>query len=341
MLKLSDNAQKTAARFLPLQPVASIRKPDRLKYFIIAEPKWGKTTFFSGIDNCLLLAFEEGHAFISARKIVIDKWDCPLTVRRAGGSWCTDDDGITHSSAVEVVDALEIECPYGFIIIDTADMASKMCTDYMCANNVPPVKHPSDGGDFGKGWDLLQTTPFRQWFGRLVKLGCGIACISHIDVKEVEDKKTKVKTTKRESTLPKGIQKFIHTQADVIINGSFGRRRKGEAERDRIVSFDGSNDVLAGSRVRGVVLPKKYIVAPPTDTDQSVPWRQWSRFFDPANGPDLARQAEALYESHGILGADDEHVPTAPTQTDEAGKETEADAAKAAAKAESEGGGGE
>lgn len=247
-----------------------------------------------------------------------------------------DDDQNVHASAEEVIEALEAHCPYTFIIIDTADMASKMCTDYHC--DQIGVKHPSDGGDFGKGWDLLQTSPFRRFFGRIVKLGVGIACTSHLDVKEVKDPKTKAVKTSIETTLPKGIQKFIHTQADVIINGSFGRRRKNQSERDRIISFDGSSEILAGTRIRGVVLPKKYVVAPPTHTDQSVPWRQWCLFFDPQLGPSLAARAEELFNTEGVAGPDDENVITSTAESDGTtgapAKTDEADAEKQSAAAE-------
>lgn len=288
-------------KLLPTTATKAVRRPERLKYLMMTEPKWGKTTFFCGVPNALLLAFEEGHAFIEAKKIVIDKWDVGLKVRTQGGSWSVDDDGNTHASAMEVIEALEIECPYDFIIIDTVDMASKMCTDYECEKN--GVSHPSDGGDFGKGWAILQTDPFRRFFGRIVKLGVGIGCTTHIAVRE--DQKTKA--IRRESSLPTGIQKFIHTQADMLINGSFGRKRKGEVERDRVISFDGSNEVLAGSRVRGVHLPKKFILKPPTHTDHSVPWKQWATFFDDPSGA-TAKAAEQVYERL-IHGRDNESDP--------------------------------
>lgn len=316
-----------ALKLLPSVPTKSLRKPERLKYFCLAEPKWGKTTLFSGINNCLLLAFEEGHAFVEAKKIIIDKWDTDFRTKKNGGSWSEDGDGNTHSTAIETIEALEAiaangDLPYEFILVDTADMASKMCTDHHCSE--AGVEHPADGGDFGKGWDLLQTSPFRRWFGRLVKLGVGLACTSHIKV--TEDPKQKGKF-KRESTLPSGIQRFIHTQADVIINGSFGRLRKGQQDRDRIISFDGSNDVLAGSRIRGAYLPKKYIVEGPTVEDQSIPWKQWCKFFEDDNyGKEAERQYNLL-----INGRDDEHV-AAVVPEGEGVAETPAEVANAAAK---------
>lgn len=254
----------------------------------------------------LLLAFEEGHGFVTANKLVIDCWDVSLKVRRDGGSWSEDADGNVHSSAVEVLEALQLHCPYTLILIDTVDMASKMCTDHACSN--AGVSHPSDGGDFGKGWDILQTAPFRRWYGQMTKLGVGLACTTHVDLKEIKNDKQKVIGIKRETTLPKGIQKFIHTQADVIINGTFGRRRRGMQERDRIVSFDGSAEVLAGTRIRGVPLPKNYIVTPPSDEDQGLPWKQWCGFFDAERGPGLAAQAEEFYNTGGVAGASDENV---------------------------------
>jgi hypothetical protein len=205
---------------------------------------------------------------------------------------------------MEIADALEVYCPYDFIIIDTLDAASKMCSQYECDR--AGLKHPSDGGDWGKGFDLYQTDPFRRFFNRIVKLGVGVAGTTHVR-EEWKKNKYGVEEFRRETSLPGGIQRFVHSQADVIINGQFRRRRKGQRDRDREISFDGSNEIMAGTRIKSVRLPVKYISAVPTGDRPSAPWEQWVSFFE--HSPAAGEEAEAEY-LRLVQGKDDENIPT-------------------------------
>jgi hypothetical protein len=217
-----------------------------------------------------------------------------------------------YASAIEVAEALEAHCPFDFIIIDTLDAASKMCTDYECDR--AGLKHASDGGDYGKGFDVYQTNPFRRYYNRLIKLGCGVAGTTHVK-EEWKKNKYGVEEFRRETSLPGGVQRFVHSQADVIINGSFGRRRKGKHDRDRIVSFDGTNEVMAGTRIKTVTLPVRYIPAAPSAEHPNAPWLQWVGFFE--NSPAAALEAEEEY-NRLLQGKDDENIPepTAEKQTE-------------------------
>jgi hypothetical protein len=300
--------KEQALEYFPTKVHVEVPKPERLKYFFLAPPKFGKTTFFSGVENALLLAFEEGHMWANCLKIVITDWTPPTLGSR--GPSQDDETGIVYATAMEIIEALETHNPFKFIIIDTADMASKMCTDYELGRAKLP--HPSDGGDYGKGWDIYQTTPFRRFYNRLVKLNVGIGCTSHIKEEWRRDKYG-VEIYKRESTLPSGIQKFIHTQSDVIINGFFGvkRPRRGKQIRDRIISFDGSDEVMAGTRIQRVYIPNKYISVPPTDEDTTLPWRQWCSFFE--NSPKAGQEAEKEYMEQ-IKISDSDKVFTSETK---------------------------
>jgi hypothetical protein len=281
--------EEDAKLYYPAHIKPQLPNPLKLKYLIMAPPKWGKTTFFSGANNALLLAFEEGHGSIAIPKIVITGWDLPIRER---GPSEDEETGIIFASASEVADALESYCPYSFIIVDTVDQAVKMCADYECEKG--GIRHPSDGGDFGKGWDLYQTSPFRRFYNRLVKLGVGVALTTHVQEEWKKDQ-YKQDVFRRETTLPGGIQKFVHAQSDVIINGMWGKRRSNMGHRDRIISFDGTNEIMAGSRIRGVRIPIKYIVDPPTEDDLSLPWQQWNDFF--IDSPQAGEAATARYQS--------------------------------------------
>jgi hypothetical protein len=271
-----------ANALLPAQPTKAPTDARRLKYLVIAPPKWGKTSFLCSVPDSLLLATEEGHAFHETHKIIIDAWDKARADRGLG----VDDDGNHHLSMVEAVEAIIASDRFQFIVIDTADMAAKLCLDWHYKQM--GVKHASDAGDYGKGWDLCLTQPFRQQIGQLMKSGRGIGFITHTNV--IEKKVGNTTTSRAETTLPSQVQKFLHTQADVILHGSFGRKVPGSLDRDRIISMDGTNEILAGSRVRGVTLPRKFIVSP------DHPWEQWAGFF---TDPDTVEQANKEYAERG------------------------------------------
>jgi hypothetical protein len=265
-----------ANELLPQKTTKAVTDPIRLKYLLIAPPKWGKTTLMCAAPDSLLLAFEEGHAFHETHKIIIDAWNKPRSERGLG----VDDDGNHHLSLDEAVQAIVASDRFQFIVIDTADMAAKMCLDYHYKKL--GVGHASDAGDYGKGWDICLTQPFRQQIGELMKSGRGIGFITHTNI--VEKKVGNTTVSRMETTLPSQVQKFLHTQADLILHGNFGKKRKGQLERDRVISLDGSNEILAGSRVRAIHLPKKFIV------DPDRPWQQWAGFFADTKNVDAADQ---------------------------------------------------
>ena len=277
-----------ANALLPQHTTKALTNPVRLKYLIIGPPKWGKTTFACAVPNSVLFAFEEGHAFHETHKVIIDAWDKPHSER----GWAEDEDGNRHASLVEAVDALCAADRFDFVILDTADMGCKMCLDFHYKKY--GVVHAQDAGDYGKGWDICLTQPFRQQIGRIMKSGRGIAFITHSQI--ISRKQGLTEVSRAETTLPSQAQKFLHTQADIILHGIFGKKIKGQHDRDRVISLDGSNEILAGSRVRGITLPRKFIV------DPEQPWVQWTSFFE---NPDAVEQADIDYEERmGIRAVD-------------------------------------
>lgn len=301
-LKILDKARESS--ILPLGSKPTVWRPERLKYMLIGPPKWGKTTFFSGCPDACLLAFEAGYAEVDCPKVVITSWDRSFKERKLG--WDQDEEGVVYTSAMEVMEELESHCPYRMVVIDTLDMATKMAADHYCA--LAHVEHPSEGGDFGRGWDLLQTRPVRMFYNRLVKLGCGVAVITHSTERSIsDDNRSTGGRPKKETSLPGGIQKFAHTQSDVIMHGFFSRKRRGNKDRDRYISFDGNDYLMAGTRIRKVYIPNKYIVVPPTAESDTPPWSQWESFF--TNSPEAGQNAEKEF-IRLYVGSDDETVDT-------------------------------
>jgi AAA domain len=292
---------------LPLKVPKIALRPQGLKYLMIAPPKWGKTSFFSGCPKACILAFESGYSSAECPVIVPTHWDRSYKERKDG--WGEDEQGVVYSSAMEIIEELERYNPYDVIIIDTIDQAVKLCSDYHCG--VAKVNHPSEGGDYGRGWDLLQTGPIRKFYNRITKLGVGVVAITHCKERTEKDKFNNDRF-RRETSLPGGVQQFIHAQSDVIMHGFFARRRKGQKERDRYISFDGTDEVMAGTRLRKVYIPNKYIVASPTRTDLSLPWKQWLSFFE--NNPEAGQTAEKDF-IRIFEGTDDETLKKQENKT--------------------------
>lgn len=285
-----------ANELLPNTPTKAVTNPKRLKYLAIGQPKWGKTTFFCAVPNSILLAFEEGHAFHETHKILIDAWDRPYSEKKEG--WWIDEDGNRHAGFLEAVEAIVASDKFDFVIIDTVDMAAKMCLDYHYEKL--GVSHASEAGDYGKGWDLALTQPFRRAVGMLMKAGRGIGFITHSQV--ITRKVGKTEISRHESTLPSQVQRFLHTQADIILHAKFGKHYKDRPERDRVIILDGSDEILAGSRVRGIEMPRRFIV------DPEKPWEQWASFF---TDPKAVRQAVKYYEAR-MAGKDVDDTEEAP-----------------------------
>lgn len=239
--------------------------PIDLVYLTIAPPKWGKSTFAGSIPDSVIVAFERGFHFQKTPVIYITKW----REKNPPEPW-VDKSGVVHMNMDQFVELMEASDKYRHLIFDTANMASKKCTDYVCMLN--GWKHPTDGGDYGKGWDLAQNTPFRQIIAALMATGRGMTFITHSAVNTQNF--ASGPQSKRETTLPKGIFEFLQTQADVIFHGSYGGKRDGNKYRDRIFRTEGDEETLAGNRMKDIIIPEQYIV------DPEDPWGQWASFFE-------------------------------------------------------------
>lgn len=300
-------ADKTAwaNSILPQAPHSALADPISLCYTLIAEPKFGKTTWACNVPDMLLLAFEQGHAFVSAHKVVIDAWDYNVPESRKPLPW-TEDPGnpgaLVHMTFMQAVDIITASDRFPLVGFDTADMAAKKCLDFHLKKN--NLIHPQDW-DFGKGHDVCLTTPFRQAVGKILTSGRGVIFITHTDT--TDRRFAGQSSSKKECTLPKGIAKFLIPQSDVILHGKFGPRDPATKRRSRIFFTEGSDEVLAGARGVGQQynLPARFII------NQDNSWEQWTEFF---NDPEAAGRASVEYE---------QLVNTAKKQSGDAAPEAE------------------
>jgi hypothetical protein len=197
----------------------------------------------------------------------------------------------------QVMEALTATEKFDFIIFDTADMAARKCVDYHLHKN--GWQHAQDGGDYGKGYDIVQNTPFRHMIGAIMATGRGIGFITHSEIKTTAF--AKGNKSKKETSLPGGIHKFLHTQADIMWHGGFGVRQKGNRYRDRIVQTEGDEETLAGNRTKNVNIPPRFIL------DPADPWGQWCSFFTDPTAADKA--TSDLLASKSKREKDDEDEP--------------------------------
>lgn len=273
-----------AEALLPTENREVTVDPIELVYLDIAPPKWGKSTFASAIPDSCLVAFERGFHFQKTPVIYINKWK----EKNAQEPWA-DASGVVHMNMDQFVELMEVSDKYRHLSFDTANMMAKKCTDYVLMKN--GWTHPTDGGDYGKGWDLAQNIPFRQVVAALMATGRGMSFITHSLVNTTNF--AAGAQSKRETTLPKGIFEFLQTQADVIFHGSYGAKRPGNDYRDRIFQTQGDEETLAGNRMKDLNIPEKYVV------DPVDPWGQWCTFF---TDPEAAERAmEDLAQSRPAL----------------------------------------
>lgn len=286
----SNKSRKSLANLLPTEPTQSRLDPAKLVLLLIATPKWGKTKFAMSNPKCLLLGFEEGHKFQRGFKMRMVAWD----QQRGEYDAHIDDEGITNCTAMQALQALQDDKSdkFNMIAVDTVDMAAKMCADYFCDEG--NVEHPSELGDYGKGWDKAINTPMRKFLLGILKTGRGLVLITHTKI--AIEKFTSGEKARKEMTLGKGVRSLCESQADVIMHGELGRRRGDNRLRDRVFVCEGDQDTLAGNR-SGAMLPARYIVSP------SNPWKQFCNFFSDSKAADKAEEFEKQMRSSGVKKA--------------------------------------
>lgn len=248
---------------LPTEKTKPLSSPINSVILIVAPPGWGKTEWFGSIPDNLMLCCEEGHKFVEGYKVVITCWDFK---GKQDAPW-KDDDGTFHMSFLQAVTFIENSERFKFITIDTLDSLVKMILDFFYG--VHKVDHASEIGEYGKGWDIAQNTPFRRAINRIIKSGRGLGMTTHEETTQKNFKKGI--QAKKETTLPNGVWKYLFGQIDIILHGTFGKRNKGSKQRQRLCVSEGSEDILAKNR--GGKIPPVYIC------DPGKQWEQFEGFF--------------------------------------------------------------
>jgi len=129
-------------------------------WLIFGEKKIGKTTLASMFDNALFLMTEPGAKSLSVYQVAVPNW----------------------STAREALKALRTDTQFATIVVDTVDLAFKMCEKFVCQKLA--IDHPSDE-DWGRGWSAVRDE-FTQWIQQLMLLDKGIIFISHSTEREIK-----------------------------------------------------------------------------------------------------------------------------------------------------------
>jgi hypothetical protein len=93
---------------LPLKPVKALTQSPK-ELIIFSKPKVGKTTLLAGLENCLILDFEDGSDYVEALKLKVNSIDELKAIGKA---------------------IKEADYPYKYIAVDTVTALEEFCVNY-------------------------------------------------------------------------------------------------------------------------------------------------------------------------------------------------------------------
>ena len=161
-----------------------------LSALVYGPSKIGKSSWCSNADKALFLATEPGLNSLEVFQSPITCWDDLLQA-------CAD--------------IAEGKHDFKTIVIDTIDIAYRMCSDYVCKKF--KIEHESDLG-YGKGYALINNE-FQRVLNKLAFLPYGLIMISHSQQKEIETRTGK--HTRTIPTLPEKARKMVTGLVDLIL----------------------------------------------------------------------------------------------------------------------------
>lgn len=157
---------------------------------IHSRPKTGKSEFCSHADGALFLATEPGLNALEVYQTPITSWDEMLAACK---------------------EIAEGNHPFKTIVIDTVDLAYKMCSEYVCRKY--KVEHESELG-YGKGW-ASTNGEFQRVLTKLAHMPYGLFLISHSQQTQIETRTGNI--TRIVPTLPEKARKIVLGLVDMIL----------------------------------------------------------------------------------------------------------------------------
>lgn len=209
---------------------------------LYGEPKSGKTTLASEIENVIIASFEMGsNALHNVLVAPMQKWkDWKDTVRQ----FIRDKD-----KEMEDFDGKTLQEIMSTIAIDTVDEAYKLCEKWVCQQEgVDNIKDIPWGG----GYKMVDEE-FMSGFRELAYNGYGLFFISHSTEKTMKDDAGK-EYNKIVPALPNRPYNLINKMVDTIVYLRQIPIQIGDTiEQRRYLFFRGDDRFLAGSRFHYIV----------------------------------------------------------------------------------------
>lgn len=207
---------------LPKKKVPVENKNPR-NFILYSQPKMGKTTLLSQLDDCLIIDLENGSNYVDALKVKVNSikelYDLGETIKKEGK-------------------------PYKYVAIDTITVLEQWCEE--AATN--KYKQSPQGKNFigtsvlelpmGAGYLHLRIA-FKKWIDYLLTLAEHVILVGHLKDKIIEKKGKEV--IAKDLALTGKIREITCSNADAI--GYLYR------ENDELrINFQASDEITCGSR---------------------------------------------------------------------------------------------
>jgi hypothetical protein len=208
---------------LPKTKSTPVSELQQLTILIYGRPKVGKSTFCSQAPGAIFLATEPGLHSLSVHQMPVTSWP-------------------------EMIEACNLIAKggheFGTIVIDTVDLAFRMCERQVCEEN--GVKHLADL-KWGKGY-ALANNEFYRVLTKLGHLPYGVILTSHAVQIEVDDRTGKFNRTV--PTLGTKARDLVTGMADIIMfaDMDFAKDKDGVAHERRVLRTQPSKFWDAGDR---------------------------------------------------------------------------------------------
>lgn len=224
---------------LPTKKIAALRKSPK-NFVLYGQPKIGKTTALSQLDNCLIIDLEDGTDMLDALKIKANNLkelsNIGQEIIKAGKPY--------KYIAIDTVTQLEVWCEYeAKKLYQNTPMGKNFDSDN---KGVSVLSLPN-----GAGYLYLRQA-FKKWIDRLNTLADHVILVGHLKEAKIDKKGKEVNV--KDLDLTGKLKNITCANADAI--GYVFRE-----DETTMISFDGMGDIQAGSRcdhLKGQTFPLEW-----------------------------------------------------------------------------------
>lgn len=211
------------------------QNPGRI--ILYSQPKMGKTTFVSQLENNLIIDLEKGSRFVTALKVEVNN----LTELSEVGQQIIKDGKPYKYVTIDTVSKLEDWCEWEATETYMNNLMGKSFNRNNAGQILPRDKWESVLSlPNGAGYLWLRTS-FKKWIDRMAMTTDHLILIAHIKDKSIERKGKEISA--KELDLTGKIKSITCANADAI--GYMYRTDKGDLR----INFITSDEVACGARV--------------------------------------------------------------------------------------------